>query len=223
MSSPRLIASLLTVSAAAILIASCGEQTLPTVPSSVISSTALRASVTEYFDMLVDPASAPPLGTLDDPPAPGRPIIYPPGSGPDPWPPGPPPVALPGVPVPTPPSTHFRLHITVNPEPVPYSGVPVPLFSCRDNRHTWYYDQVLVTDTGLAVTFTERENFFDGRFTSTNTSAITIPGNSGVTLHTRWCSAYPKPHYAQTRFKGRDETGEPVTISASWARLLTPQ
>ena len=59
MSSPRLIASLLTMSAAAVLIASCGEQTLPTVPSSVTSSTALQASVTEYFDTLVDPASAP--------------------------------------------------------------------------------------------------------------------------------------------------------------------
>src|SRR3977135_1000838 len=129
MSSPRLIASLLTVSAAAVLIASCGEQTLPTVPSSVISPTALRASVTEYFDTLVDPTFAPPPGHLAHPPAPGLPIIYPPGSGPDPWPPGPPPVAQPGVPVPTPPSTHDRLHITVT-DPVPYSGVPIPLFSC---------------------------------------------------------------------------------------------
>jgi len=43
-----------------------------------------------------------------------------------------------------------------------------------------------------------------------------------VTLHTRWCSGYSKPHYAQTRFKGRDETGEPITISAPWVRLLTP-
>jgi len=115
------------------------------------------------------------------------------------------------------------MHITINPEPVTYSGVPVPLFSCRNNPHTWYYDQVLINDSGLAITFTERENYFDGRFVSSNKEAIRVASNSGVTLHTRWCSAYPKPHYAQTRFNGRGEDGEPITISASWVRLLTPQ
>ncbi len=224
MSSPRVIASLLALSAAAVLIASCGGQTSPSSPSSVISSAELPPAMTEYVDTLVDTVSGQRLRALDEEgPTPAPPIIYPPGSGPDPWPPGPPPHAEPGVPVPTPPSTHLRLHITINPEPVTYSGVPVPVFSCRDNKHTWYYDQVLVTDTGLSVTVTERENFFDGRYVSTNRTAFTIPGNSGVTLHTRWCSAYPIPHYAQTRFKGRDETGEPVTISGSWVRLLTPQ
>ena len=221
MSSPRVIASLLALSATAALIASCGGQASLTSPSSVMVSSA-GSTATEYFDMLADPAG-PRLNAQDTEPTPAPPIIYPPGSGPDPWPPGPPPHAEPGVPVPTPPSTHLRLHIMVEPEPVPYSGVPVPIFSCRDNKHTWYYDQVLVTDTGLSVTFTERENFFDGRYVSTNRTPLTIAGNTGVTLHTRWCSAYPKPHYAQTRFKGRDETGEPVVINASWVRLLTPQ
>jgi len=222
MSSPRLIASLLGLSAAAVLIASCGDQMSPTTPSSLTAAPVLRSTATEFFDALADP-SGPWLGALDNEPAPELPIIYPPGSAPDPWPPGPPPLALPGVPMPTEPSTHVRLHITITPEPVTYSGVPIPTFSCRDNQHTWYYDQVLVTDTGIPVTFTERENFFDGRYVSTNMTPVTIAGNTGVTLHTRWCSAYPKPHYAQTRFKGRDETGEPVTISGPWVRLLTPQ
>lgn len=222
MSSPRLMTSLVAVSAAAALIASCSEQTSPTRPSSVMGSAALQSSATEYVDMLADP-SGPQLGAFDDDPAPAAPIVYPPGSGPNPWPPGPPALALPGVPVPTSPSTHPRLHILGNPELVPYSGVPVPLFSCRDNRHTWYYDQVVVTDTGIALTITERENFFEGRWVSTNTQPITIAGNSGVTLHVRWCSAYPKPHYTQTRFKGRDELGEPFVISGPWFRLLTPQ
>jgi hypothetical protein len=222
MSSPRLIASLFALSAGAVLIASCGEQGSPTNPSSMAStSVQAGATATEYTDMLADPAG-PRLRALDDGTTPAEPIVYPPNSAPDPWPPGPPPIALPGIPMPTPPSTHIRLHITVNPEPVPYSGVPIPIFSCRDNQHTWYYDQVLVTDTGLAVTFTKRENFFDGRYTSTNTDTVTIGGNTGITLHTKWCSAYPKPHYAQTRFTGRDETGEPVVISGPLVRLLTP-
>ena len=125
--------------------------------------------------------------------------------------------------MPTPPSTHFRVHVKITPEPVPYSGVPVPTFSCRDNRHTWYYDQQLATDTGIGVTFTERENFFDGRFVGKNSETIRIEGNSGAVLHTRWCSAFPLPHYAQTRFKGKDDNGEVITLSGAWVRLLTPQ
>ena len=125
--------------------------------------------------------------------------------------------------MPTPPSTHFRVHIKIDPEIVPYSGVPVPLYSCRDNRHTWYYDQHVITDTGIGVTFNERENFFDGRFTSKNGETIRIEGNSSVILRTRWCSAYPKPHYAQTRFKGKDDNGEAITLSGPWVQLLSPK
>ena len=73
------------------------------------------------------------------------------------------------------------------------------------------------------MTFTERDNFFDGRFTSKNTSTIRIEGNSGAVLHTRWCSAHPIPHYAQTRFKGKDDNGEPITLSGPYVALLTPQ
>jgi hypothetical protein len=105
--------------------------------------------------------------------------------------------------------------------------VPVPLFSCRDNKHTWYYDQILDSTTGVPVTFTERENFLDGRFVGKNTDTITLGGNGSssktVTLHTRWCSSFPTPHYAQTRFKGKDAEGNPVEISGPWVRMLTPQ
>jgi hypothetical protein len=69
---------------------------------------------------------------------------------------------------------------------------------------------------------TERENFFDGRFTSKNPETIRMEGNNGAVLHTRWCSAYPKPHYAQTRFKGKDDNGEPIVLVGAWVRLLTP-
>ena len=110
----------------------------------------------------------------------------------------------------------------IAPEPVPYSGKPVGTFSCRDNRHTWYYDQHIYAETGVPVTFTERENFFDGRFVNRNTETIHLGGNSSVILHTRWCSAFAKPHYAQTRFKGKDDYGEAVRISGPWLRLLTP-
>jgi len=214
MSSPRVIASFLALSAAAVLIASCGEQPSPTGASAISAPTTMR---TEFVDMLADPTE-PTVASFDVTP----PIVYPPGSGPDPWPPGPPPRAQPGVPVPTDPTSSPRMHMVINPEPVTHSGVPVPLAGCRTNPYTWYYDQVLVNDSGVAITFTERENFFDGRFTSTIRETISLRGNGTVTLHSRWCSAYTKPHYAQTRFNGRDENGEPVTFSAPRVRLLTP-
>lgn len=214
--SPRVLASLLAVTVAAVVIASCGDQPSPTVASPV-AVPAVASTTTMFVDMLADPAG--PLGALAE----GTPVVYPPNSPPDPWPPGPPPKAQPGVPVPTDPDVSPKMHIMIEPEPVTHSGVPVPVASCATNHpYTWYYEQILINDRGLAVTFTQRENFFDGRYTSTNPEVIQIRGNGTVRIQTRWCSGYPKPHYAQTRFKGRDETGEPIEISAPWVRLLTP-
>jgi hypothetical protein len=226
--SPRLLASFIALALAALGIASCSQQPTPTSPSSLSASADLQKPVTEYWETLFDDAPDPaPEPTPDPAPAPIPPPPPPPGSAPTPWPPGPPPAALPGVPVPTPPSTHFRLTIKIDPEPVPYSGVPVPLFSCRDNKHTWYYDQILDSETGVAVTFSERENFFDGRFVGKNTQSILLGGSGtstkAVVLHTRWCSSYPIPHYAQTRFKGTDAEGGSVVISGPWVRLLSPR
>lgn len=220
--SPKLLAPFSVIGLAA-LIVSCGQQSNSLTGPTSIGSTSGFSQVVEYIDMLADPATGI-SGAFDDEPAPiVPPPPPPPGSGPTPWPPGPPPMALPGVPVPTPPNTHFRVNVRVDPNPVPYSGVPVPLFACRDNRHTWYYDQLLQSDTGIGVTLTERENFFDGRFVSKNSTTIRLEGNNGAKLQTRWCSAFPGPHYAQTRFKGKDDNGELITLSGPWVPMLTPK
>ena len=213
---PRLIAPLALAALGAMTLASCSQQP-PTSPSA-LQVTAGAQAPAEYWVTLLDEVSE---GA--DEPAPPPP---PPGSPPSPWPPGPPPRALPGVPVPEPPSTHFRLTMKVDPEPVAHSGTPVPLFSCRDNRYTWYYDQHLASETGVPVTFTERENFFDGRFVGKNTEQIRLGGNGApnkaAVLHTRWCSAVAMPHYAQTRFKGVSDDGEVIVVNGPWVRLLMP-
>ena len=238
--SPRFIAPLVVLSLAVLAVASCSQEGSPTTPSALMASTtpqsatatalAQQSAVTEYWVTLFDESPAPPASVFDVIPVPAPepepvPLPAPPivsGSAPFPWPPGPPPLAAPGIPMPTPPSTHFRLRMKVDPEPVAHSGTPVPLYSCRDLRYTWYYDQFIYAETGVPVTFTARENFFDARFSSKNTTIIELAGNGGVVLHTRWCSAFPKPHYTQTRFTGRDQTGEPITISGPWVRLLAP-
>ena len=110
--------------------------------------------------------------------------------------------------------------IKIDPDPVPYSGRPITdVTSCRILAHTWFYTQVLHNNTGKRVTFTERENFFDGRFTSKNGSTINLEPNGTVRIDTKWCSGYPTFHYAQTRYKGFDEDKNPVTLSGPWVRL----
>jgi len=233
MSSPRVIASFLVMAATASVIASCSEQPLPTaatpftlpqadppgtLPQAVPQSgvPGFATGVPRFVDMLADPL-APVSGARAT-----TPIAYAPGAPPDPWPPGPPPKAQPGVPVPTEPTASPQMHIVIDPDPVMHSGVAVPIAGCENNPYTWYYSQMLVNDSGLSITFTSRENFFDGRYSSTNPQVVTIPAKGTVTLDTRWCSAYAKPHYAQTRFKGRDQKGQAVVISAPWAALLAP-
>jgi hypothetical protein len=172
--------------------------------------------VPRFVDMLADPRE--PVSTIRE----TAPIAYAPGAPPDPWPPGPPPKAQPGVPVPTDPTASPQMHVAIDPEPVMHSGVAVPVAGCEDKPYTWYYSQMLVNDSAMSITFTSRENFFDGRYSSTNPQVITIGPNDSVTLDTRWCSAYAKPHYAQTRFKGRNQAGKALVISAPWARLTAP-
>jgi hypothetical protein len=206
---------------AALMVVSCGQQNLPTTPSLVGSAPAgQQPTVIEYFVTLVDDTPAP-IGAadfrlLDE----NEPI--PPKSPPSPWPPGPPPRAQPGVPVPIAPTEHHpRLRILVE-EPVEHSGRPVGIYSCRDNRFTWYYEQKIHAETGVPIKITERQNFFDGRFVSKSTESISVPGNGTAIINTRWCSAYGIPHYAQTKYMGQDENGEAFTYSANWVRLLSP-
>jgi hypothetical protein len=203
----------------AVTIMSCSQQPSPTSPSAVGVSAAVQPAA-EYWVTLFDetPPDAPPEAPDPAPDTAGPPPA--PGSPPSPWPPGPPPRALPGVPVPKEPSTHQRVHIRITPEPVPHSGVPTG--NCQGLPYTWYYDQELITDTGVTVVFDERHNFFDGRFSSKNTTRVQVPGNNSVVVHTRWCSAIPIPHYTQTRWIGKDDYSQPVEIEGPWVRLLTP-
>jgi hypothetical protein len=217
--SPRLIAPMVALALGAVTITSCSQQPSPTSPSANGMSAAVQPAA-EYWITLFDetPPDAPPDAPAADEAEPPPPPA--PGSAPSPWPPGPPPRALPGVPVPKPPSTHPRVRIRINPEPVPHSGVPTG--TCQGLPYTWYYDQELITETGVPVVFDERHNFFDGRFSSKNTTRVAIAGNNNAVVHTRWCSAIPIPHYTQTRWIGKDDYNNSVEIDGPWVRLLAP-
>src|SRR5687768_11028000 len=221
LTSPRLIAPTVAIALGVVTITSCSQQPSPTSPSALSASAAVQPAA-EYWVTLFDETAPDAPVPAPDAPTSEAPAPAAPGSPPSPWPPGPPPNAQPGVPVPKPPSTHQRVRIRITPEPVPHSGTRVPTTSCQDHPYTWYYDQELITETGVTVVFDERHNFFDGRFSSKNTTRVQIPGNNSVVVHTRWCSSFAKPHYTQTRWIGKDDYNQPVEIEGPWVRLLTP-
>jgi|ERR1041384_3705981 hypothetical protein len=215
--SPRVLASLIAVTVAGAIIASCGDQPSPTVASPVALPSVAALSATQLVDMLADPAGT--FRTLADTPAP---IIYPPNSPPSPWPPAPPAKALPGIPVPAEPTVSGNMHITIDPEVVLHSGVPVPTAGCATNHpYTWYYTQKFSNDRGVPFTVVERTQFFDGYYAGKNTESFGMAPNGTVFLQTRWCSGYSKPHYAQTRYKIRDDSGE-WDFNGPWVQLMSP-
>jgi len=117
------------------------------------------------------------------------------------------------------PSNHPRVLLKINPNPVPFSGVAVPLLSCWDLAHTWYYEQIIHAQTGIPFRLTERENYFDGRLVSRTNENIFVEGNGTARLNSRWCSAFGSAHTAQHRFKGKDDQGNDIIVNGPLVQL----
>jgi hypothetical protein len=240
---PRPLASLIALAAAvAVVTVSCGgsEPRSTVAPSPLSASAAVSGGATRVTaaggapetadgtDEEPAPAPAPPA---PEPPAPGTPAPAPPAptpappAGPNPaLDPGPFPVQLPppGVPrrpIVWTPSTHPRVLLRVNPDPVPFSGVAVPLASCRELAHTWYYEQIIHAQTGIPFRLTERENYFDGYLVSRTNENIYVEGNGTARLNSRWCSAFGMAHTAQHRFKGKDDEGNDIIVNGPVVHL----
>jgi hypothetical protein len=113
---------------------------------------------------------------------------------------------------------------TVRPNPVPFSGDPIrDAPACAGFENTWFYEQVLRNTGGVAVTFTNRIDSFDGRVVNNLTNVnIVVPANGEVVLRSRWCSGNPVSHTAQSSFRGRDASGNQVSTDAPVARLMSP-
>jgi hypothetical protein len=239
--SRRTIPWLVVMALVAAFTGSCGsaEQGTP------ISPSAMNAPG-RTFDTAPEPADADEPGEGEDSdggeaPAPAPAPTPPPAPGPSPSPaPGapppappivddyphipPPPPAAPGQPpTPTPsrPTVGGLILAKVNPNPVPYSGTPIrDVRSCQSLPHTWYYEQVLHSETGgNTYKFTERQNFFDGLYVGTTRENHDVGPNGTIKVNSRWCSGHPKPHWAQHRWIGTDAQGNKVTVNGPVIRL----
>jgi len=125
---------------------------------------------------------------------------------------------------PPPPPNSGTVQLTVNPNPVPFSGVPVTdTPDCADLPNTWYYDQIFKEFGGNTVTFTSRVDEFDGFVVNNLTGLdITIPPLGSLTLRARWCSGNPTAHTALSTFSGVDSRGASVNVTTPTIHLLAP-
>ena len=68
------------------------------------------------------------------------------------------------------PNATGSVKVSINPNPVPFSGVPVTdTPGCATLPNTWFYDQVFTETAGNAVTLTSRTDFFDGSPSTSST------------------------------------------------------
>jgi hypothetical protein len=114
------------------------------------------------------------------------------------------------------------VQVSVNPDPVPFSGTPITdAPECANFVNTWFYDTVLQETAGGNVTFTTRLDLFDGKVANNLTGLKIVLGpHDTVVLHTRWCSGASTAHSAQSIFGGVDGAGNAVSAQGQVAQLM---
>ena len=120
------------------------------------------------------------------------------------------------------PNATGSVKVSINPNPVPFSGVPVTDSpGCATLPNTWFYDQVFTETSGNAVTLTSRTDFFDGFSVNIiNGISIDIPAKGSTALKARWCSGNKTNHTAQSTFGGVDSHGNPVVVNTPVIKLM---
>ncbi|HET9468522.1 MAG TPA: hypothetical protein VFO48_08930 [Vicinamibacterales bacterium] len=131
----------------------------------------------------------------------------------------------PGTNTPPPSSSTGRtgsVSVTVNPNPVPFSGKPITdVAGCARRNNTWYYELTLKESSGAPVTFTTQIDAFDG-FVVNNLTGVTIqvPANGEVKLNPRWCSSTSGKHTAQHTFSYIDSAGNAINVQSPLVNLM---
>ena len=131
----------------------------------------------------------------------------------------------PGTNTPPPSSSVGRtgsIAVTVNPNPVPFSGKPITdVAGCAKRNNTWYYELTLKENGGAPVTFNAQIDAFDGFVVNNQTGIkLTVPANGELKLTPRWCSSTSAKHTAQHTFSGTDSNGNAVNLQTPLINLM---
>jgi len=109
--------------------------------------------------------------------------------------------------------------ITVEPNPVPWTNIAVD--GCDSNTpNRWAWAQNLENKGSQAVTFTRRNNYFDGSLANFGTFSLTLSPGEKYTHATRWCSGVNADHTFRTDWIGTTASGSSVTVTGPEVRLL---
>lgn len=135
-------------------------------------------------------------------PSPTAPSPVAPGPSPGPAPaPGPSP-----SPAPAPNSGPGKLEVTIDPNPVPWSGTPIE-GGCAGVANTWFYTQVLENTGGNPIVVSDRTDYFNNREVSKRTGlGINLAPGAKTSITTRWCSSSSGNQTAQTNWGATDAT-----------------
>jgi hypothetical protein len=111
--------------------------------------------------------------------------------------------------------------VTINPNPVPWSGTPIADGGCAGVANTWFYTQTLKNSGGNTIVVSDRTDYFNGREVSKRTGlGITIEPGAESSLTTRWCSSASGSHTAQTNFGATDVvTSSVLTVNGAVVTL----
>jgi hypothetical protein len=115
-----------------------------------------------------------------------------------------------------------KLTVTVNPNPVPFSGKPITdVAGCNNRNNTWYYEQVLTESNGSTVTINSEIDMFDGFVVNNLTGLkLVVPAKGELKLSPRWCSSESKAHTAQSMFGAVDAAGNSISIEGPLVNLM---
>jgi hypothetical protein len=109
-----------------------------------------------------------------------------------------------------------KLEVTVNPNPVPWSGQPITdSAGCANVPNTWFYDQVLRNSGGNTINVSDRTDYFNDREVSKRTAlGIVLEPGATTSIRTRWCSSASGAQSAQTNWGATDvKTGAVLTVN----------
>ena len=107
-----------------------------------------------------------------------------------------------------------KLEVTVNPNPVPWSGQAITdSAGCANVPNTWFYDQILKNTGGNTINVSDRTDYFNDREVSKRTAlGIILDPGASTTIKTRWCTSTSGSQTAQTNWGSTDiKTGAVVT------------
>jgi hypothetical protein len=127
------------------------------------------------------------------------------------------------TPTPAVPAT-ASVEITINPNPVGFSGVAITDSpGCAGSPNTWFYQQNLAESNGVSIIFTTRIDKFDQRVVNTLTNQnIAVPAKGALAIQSRWCSSAAVAHTAQSSFTGIDANGHTMTVDGPVVNLKSP-